>query len=57
MKKISITIFLVFLFSIGDLAPSKAATIDLSKVLKIETAVKGQKLNKFISKYLLKYIN
>jgi len=57
MKKISLTIFLIFLFSVNNLALTKAATTDLGKILntdlgkilKIQTAVKGKKLNKFFS--------
>ena len=53
MKKISLTIFLIFLFSVDNLALTKAATTDLGKILKIQTAVKGKKLNKFFSDNIL----
>jgi len=49
MKKIFFIIFFISLFLIDEGVPSKAASIDLSKVIKIETAAKGQKLKEFFS--------
>ena len=49
MKKIFFIIFFISLFLIDEGVPSKAATIDLGKIIKIETAVKGQKLKEFFS--------
>jgi len=49
VKKIFITIFFIFFFSNYQGATSKAASIDLGKVIKIETATKGQKLKEFFS--------
>lgn len=49
MKKIFFIIFLTFLYSINTITLSDAATIDLSKVLNIETVVKGKKLKEFFS--------
>ena len=49
MKKIFLIIFLTFLYSINTITISEATIIDLSKVINIETAIKGKKLEEFFS--------